>query len=72
MQSAAGDESQDSAFLRRALLETGIRAVSLYPGFQIQPSTMTTAAPLVPIVPPQGATDHYSATSTSSQQPPVP
>ena len=72
MQRAAGDKSPDSAFLRRGLLETGIRAVSPYPGSQIPPSTMTTAVPLVPVVPPQGTTDHHSATSTSSQQLPVP
>jgi hypothetical protein len=72
MQRAVGDESPDSAFLRRAPLETGIRPVSPYPGFQIPPSTTTTAVPLVPVVPPQGTTDHHSATSTSSQQLPVP
>ena len=70
MQGAAEGESQDSAFLRRALLEAGIGAASPCPGFQVQPST-TTAVPVVPVVPPQGATDH-PATSTSSQQLPVP
>jgi hypothetical protein len=72
MQRAADDEPPDFAFLRRALLETGIGAVSPYSGFQIPPSTTTTAVPLVPVVPPQGTTDQHSATSTSSQQHPVP
>jgi hypothetical protein len=70
MQGAAEGESQDSAFLRRALLEAGIGAASPCPGFRFQPST-TTAVPVVPVVPPQGATDH-PATSTSSQQLPAP
>jgi len=70
MPGAAEGESQDSAFLRQALLEAGIGAASPCPSLPFQPST-TTAVPVVPVVPPQGATYH-PATTTSSQQPPVP
>jgi len=70
MPGAAEGESQDSAFLRQALLEAGIGAASPCPSLPFQPST-TTAVPVVPVVPPQGATYH-PVTTTSSQQPPVP
>jgi len=65
MEGAAEGESQDSAFLRQALLEAGIGAASLYPSLHPRPSS-TTAVPVVPVVPPQGAKDH-PAPSAGSQ-----
>jgi hypothetical protein len=63
MPGAAEEESQDSAFLRQALLGAGIGAATPCPGPQIQPSS-TTAVPVVMVAPPQGADTHH-AVSTS-------
>jgi len=70
MQSRVEEESQDSAFLRQALLEAGIGAASPCPSLQFQPSTAT-AVPVVMVEPSQGA-NYHPALSTSSQQPPIP
>jgi len=69
MQQVTEGESQDSAFLRRALLEAGIGAVPPCPSTTT--TTTTTAVPVVPVEPPQGATYH-PAPSTSGQQLPIP
>jgi len=57
MLGAAEGESQDSAFLRQALLEAGIGAASPCPSLQGQPSS-TTAVPVMMVAPSQGANVH--------------
>jgi len=65
MQVAVEGESQDSAFLRRALLEAGIGAASPCPSLQVQPLS-TTAVLVMMVEPLQGANTH-PAVSASSQ-----
>jgi 2,5-diamino-6-(ribosylamino)-4(3H)-pyrimidinone 5'-phosphate reductase len=64
MESAIGAESQDSAFLRQALLEAGCGALSPHPSLQKELSTAI-AAPVVP----QGSI-HHPAVPTSNLPPP--
>jgi hypothetical protein len=70
MQGCVEEESQDSAFLRQALLEAGIGAASPCPSLQFQ-SLTATAVPVMMVEPSQGA-NYHPALSTSSRQPPVP
>jgi hypothetical protein len=69
MQGAVEGESQDSAFLRQALLEAGVGAASPYPSLQVQPPS-TTAVPVMMVEPSQGANTH-PAVSASSQPPAI-
>jgi hypothetical protein len=70
MQGAVEGESQDSAFLRQALLGARIRAATLCPSPQIQPLS-TTAIPVVIVVPPQSASYHPAVSTSSQPLPPL-
>ena len=70
MQGAVEGEFKDSAFLRQALLGVRIRAATLCPGPQIQPSS-TTAVPIVIVAPLQSASYHPAVSTSSQPLPPL-